>query len=73
MLMIWFFDLFLFLIQMLNTWLLVSHHFIRELVENKIVVVEHVTTEQQLVDIFTKALDASKFVSLKKILGICTM
>ncbi|MCI68219.1 peroxidase 4-like, partial [Trifolium medium] len=36
----------------------IRHHFIRELVEEKIVMLEHVATEEQLADIFTKALDA---------------
>ena len=49
----------------------IRHHFIRELVENKSVVIEHVATDKQLAYIFTKALDSSKFISLKKALGIC--
>ena len=49
----------------------IRHHFIRELVENKSVVIEHVATDMQLADIFTKALDASRFISLRKALGIC--
>ena len=49
----------------------ICHHFIRELVENKSVVIEHVATDMQLADIFTKALDASRFISLRKALGIC--
>ena len=49
----------------------IKHHFIRKLVENKYVVIEHIATDMQLADIFTKALDASRFVSLKKALGIC--
>ena len=49
----------------------IHHHFIRELVENKIIVIEHVATEKQLTDIFTKALDTSRFDSLRKSLGIC--
>ena len=49
----------------------IRHHFIRELVENKTVVIEHVATENQLVDIFIKALDSSRFDSLRKSLGIC--
>ena len=39
----------------------ICHHFIRELVEEKIVALEHVATELQMADIFTKALDANKF------------
>ena len=49
----------------------IIHHFIRELVENKSVVIEHVATDMQLADIFTKTLDASRFISLRKALGIC--
>ena len=49
----------------------IRHHFIRELVENKTVVIEHVATENQLADIFTKALDSSRFDFLRKSLGIC--
>ena len=49
----------------------IRHHFIRELVENKTVVIEHVATENQLADIFTKALDSFRFDSLRKSLGIC--
>ena len=49
----------------------ILHHFIRELVENKTVVIEHVATENQLADIFKRALDLSRFDSLRKSLGIC--
>ena len=37
----------------------IQHHFIKELVENKIIVIEHVTTEKQLADIFIKSLDST--------------
>ena len=46
-------------------------HFIKELVENKPVVIEHVATKNQLADIFTKTLDSSRFISLRKTLRIC--
>jgi hypothetical protein len=49
----------------------IRHHFIRDLVEDNIVTLEHVATENQLTDIFTKALDASKFEMLRGKLGIC--
>ncbi|GAU37336.1 hypothetical protein TSUD_395170 [Trifolium subterraneum] len=42
----------------------IRHHFIRDLVEDKIVTLEHVGTEEQLADIFTKALDAVQFENL---------
>lgn len=48
----------------------IRHHFIRELVEEKIVNLEHITTENQLADIFTKALDATQFEKMRGALGI---
>ena len=39
----------------------IRHHFIRELIEDQIISLEHVSTEKQLADIFTKALDANQF------------
>lgn len=49
----------------------IRHHFIRELVEDKAITLEHVSTENQLADIFTKALDASQFEKLRGKLEIC--
>jgi hypothetical protein len=49
----------------------IRHHFIRDLVEYKVVTLEHVTTEEQLADIFTKALDVKQFEKLRSKLGIC--
>jgi hypothetical protein len=49
----------------------IRHHFIRDLVEENIVTLEHVTTEEQIADIFTKALDAKQFEKLRGKLGIC--
>ena len=49
----------------------IRRHFIRDLVEDKIVTLEHVTTERQLADIFTKALDVNQFETLRGKLGIC--
>jgi hypothetical protein len=49
----------------------IRHHFIRDFVEEKIVTLEHVSTEEQLADIFTKALDVKQFEKLKSKLGIC--
>ena len=51
----------------------IRHHFIRDLVEDKVVTLEHVATENQLADIFTKALDANKFETLRGKLGICLL
>ena len=49
----------------------IRNHFIRELVEDKVISLEHVTTENQIADIFTKALDANQFEELRGKLGIC--
>ena len=46
------------------------HHFVRELVELKLVIIEHVSSEKQLADIFTKPLDFNTFLGLRKALGI---
>lgn len=39
----------------------IHHHFIRELVEDKLITLDHVANENQLVDIFAKAMDVSQF------------
>ena len=49
----------------------IRHHFIRDLVEDKVIILEHVSTENQLADIFTKALDAVQFERLRGRLGVC--
>ncbi|XP_050886339.1 uncharacterized protein LOC127091693 [Lathyrus oleraceus] len=51
----------------------IRYHFIRDLVEDKIVTLEHVTTEKKLADIFTKALDENQFEKLRGELGICML
>ena len=51
----------------------IRHNFIRELVENKTLVLEYIETEKQIADIFTKALDSVRFDSLGKSLGVCLM
>jgi len=43
----------------------ILHHFIRDLVEEKVVTLEHVTTKEQLANIFTKALDVKQFERLR--------
>ncbi|KAK2423987.1 putative mitochondrial protein [Trifolium repens] len=49
----------------------IRHHFIRDLVEDNVITLEHVDTEEQIADIFTKALDLKKFEKLRGMLGIC--
>ncbi|KAL6334010.1 hypothetical protein AAG906_000061 [Vitis piasezkii] len=51
----------------------IRHHFIRDLVEDKVVSLEYVPTEGQIADILTKPLDVSKFESLRKSIGLCTI
>lgn len=49
----------------------IRYHFVRDLVEAKIVVIEYVSSARQLADIFTKALDLNTFVNLRKAIGVC--
>jgi hypothetical protein len=49
----------------------IRHHFIRDLVEEKVVTLEHLATEEQITDIFTKALDVKQFEKLRGKLGTC--
>ena len=51
----------------------IRHHFIRDLVENKIVTLKHVSTENQLADLFTKPLDRVRFEFLRKSVRIFSM
>jgi hypothetical protein len=43
----------------------VRHHFLRDHVEKGDIMMKYIDTERQLVDIFTKPLDASHFASLR--------
>ena len=47
------------------------YHFILDLVEEKIVCLEFINTDNQKVDIFTTPLDGSRFESLRKTIGVC--
>ena len=46
------------------------YHFIRSCVEEKLIELEHVKTEEQLADGFTKALSCLKFVEMRVKLGL---
>ncbi|XP_010519130.1 PREDICTED: uncharacterized protein LOC104798658 [Tarenaya hassleriana] len=48
----------------------IRHHFLREQVEKKTLIIEYISTEKQLADIFTKPLDMNRFVGLQKSLGV---
>lgn len=49
------------------------HHFIRDLVEDKIISLEDVNIENQLADIFTKTLDTAQSEKLKASLCMCIL
>ncbi|KAL0558735.1 hypothetical protein IC582_003317 [Cucumis melo] len=49
----------------------IRHHFIRELVEDKVIKFDHIRSNLQLANIFTKPLDASSFEYLHVGLGVC--
>ena len=48
----------------------IRYHFIKDLVERKIVCLEYIPTERQNVDIFTKSLYRSKFETLHQVIGV---
>ena len=48
----------------------VRYHFIRDLVERKIVCLEYIPTERQNADVFTKPLDRSKFETLRQVICV---
>ena len=50
----------------------IHHHFIRDLVDSNVRILEFVKIRKQFADILTKALDFVKFEFLKKSLGICS-
>ena len=48
----------------------IMYHFIRDLIERKIVCLEYIPTERQNADIFTKPLDRSKFETLRQVICV---
>ena len=48
----------------------VRYHFIRECVEQGLIVIKHVSTNEQRADILTKALSAVKFEKMRNLLGV---
>ena len=48
----------------------IRYHFIRNLVERKIVCLEYIPTEYQNADIFTKPLNRSKFETFRQVIGV---
>ena len=51
----------------------IYHHFIREVVEGKMIALEYVQTQDQPVDLLKKPLNAPRFESFRKSLGICVL
>ena len=51
----------------------IRYHFIRDLVEDKVVCLEFIHTDNQKADIFTKPLDGPRFESLCKTIGVGTI
>lgn len=49
----------------------IRHHFIRELVEEKVITLDHLSTKNQLADMFIKALDVTQFKKLISAPGQC--
>jgi hypothetical protein len=46
------------------------HHFLRDHVEKKDIEMRHIDTKRQLIDIFTKPLDSSRFADLRGEIGV---
>ena len=51
----------------------ICYHFIRDLVEERVVCLEFIHTDNQKADIFTKPLDGLRFESLCKTIGVGTI
>ena len=51
----------------------ISYHFIRDLVEERVVCLEFIHIDNQKADIFTKPLDGPRFESLHKTIGVGTI
>ena len=51
----------------------IRHHFIRELVEDGIVCLDFISTQDQKADIFTKPLDAIRFEFLRRSIGLISI
>ena len=49
----------------------IRYHFIRELVDSGTLLLTHVSSESQLADLFTKALDWQTFTHLRNAIGVC--
>jgi hypothetical protein len=48
----------------------IKHHYSRNLIKDKEIVVEYCTSEDQIADIFTKPLKTNVFLKMKNMLGM---
>lgn len=53
--------------------IVIKYHFILEFVEEKVISLDHVTTDKQLASIFTKSIDAIQFETPRTPLRLCVM
>ena len=51
----------------------IKYHFVRDIINQKIIVVQYCPTEKMLADIFTKGLGTERFKLLRSQLGVCEM
>ena len=56
-----------------SKYLKIRYHFIRDLVEDKVMCLEFIHMDNQKADIFTKPLDGPWFESLRKTIGVGTI
>ena len=49
----------------------IRHHFLKDHVQNKNIILEFVPTKDQLADIFTKPLNLDRFQLIREELGLC--
>ena len=51
----------------------IRYHFICDLVEEKVISLEHISTENQLANLFTKPFNTLRFEFLQKFLEVCSL
>ena len=51
----------------------VRYHFIREKYEEKVFTIQYIASNEQLGDIFTKALSKIKFEKFRTLIGVCVI
>ena len=51
----------------------INFHYVREKVDENVIILEYCPTEIMIADIFTKGLSSDKFKKLRQMLGMCQM